>query len=116
MKNILACPDSSAGPPEPSGPARIFFTARARETALSNAPRAWRKPGEKYEKTGSPPIAKNQESQEIRPGGLQFLGLANIVSGVEVGETGSARPKIAVARVFFIGEHQETCELLPWGG
>ena len=44
------------------------------------------------------------------------LGLANIVSGVQVDETGSARPEIAAARVFFIGEHQETCELLPWGG
>ena len=43
-------------------------------------------------------------------------GLRNIVSGVQVDETGSARPEIAAARVFFIGEHQETCELLPWGG
>ena len=44
------------------------------------------------------------------------LGLASIVSGVWVGETGSARPKIAVARVVFIRELKETCLLSPWGG
>ena len=43
IKNILAGPHGSGGPPEPSGPARIFFTGRARETAIWNAPRASRK-------------------------------------------------------------------------
>ena len=45
-----------------------------------------------------------------------LLGLGSIVSGVWVRETGSARPKIAVARVFFIREHKESCLLSPWGG
>ena len=36
VKNILAGPDGSEGPPEPSGPARILLTARARETAIRN--------------------------------------------------------------------------------
>ena len=40
VKNILAGPDGSGAPPEPSGPARIFSTARARETAIWNALRA----------------------------------------------------------------------------
>ena len=31
IKNILAGPDASVGPPEPSGTARIFFLDRARD-------------------------------------------------------------------------------------
>ena len=33
LKNILAGTDGSGGPPEPSGPARMFFSDRAREGA-----------------------------------------------------------------------------------
>ena len=32
-KNILAAPDGSGGPPEPSGPAQMFFWCRVREGA-----------------------------------------------------------------------------------
>ena len=72
VKNILAGPDGSGAPPEPSGPARIFFMARARETVIWNALRAWWKPAEKYEKTGPPNTTKNQKMQEIHPRGLRF--------------------------------------------
>ena len=34
LKNILACPDSSGGPPNASGPARMFSRGRAREGAV----------------------------------------------------------------------------------
>ena len=36
MKNILACPDASGGPWEPSGTARMIFMGRTREGAVSD--------------------------------------------------------------------------------
>ena len=68
LKNILAGPDGSGGPPEPSGPAGIFFMGRARETAIWNAPRARRKSTNNCEKVGPPQHVKIQESWEIGAG------------------------------------------------
>ena len=45
VKNILAGPDGSGGPPEPSGSARIFFSVRTRETTIWNAPKRGREVG-----------------------------------------------------------------------
>jgi len=75
IKNILVGPDGSGGPPEPSGPTRMFFMGRAHEGAGCAVPRRTRGGGEvcaDFPKKWVSQNRKSQNSQGMDPGGARF--------------------------------------------
>ena len=85
IKNILVGPDGSGGPPEPSGPTRMFFMGGAREGAGYTVPRRTRGGAKVCADFPKKWVSQNRKKSgfpENGPRKCPIPGLEDVVSGV----------------------------------